>query len=196
VAVLMTLEVPGGTTSKYDRVNEIMGIAGPNDAPPGLIAHACGTSPDGIVIVDVWDSLSTLDEFARNRLRAAMVGAEMPDATPQTSPVHNMLFGAGKDANVILLIDVPGFTTKTYDALVAQMPAHAGSGENHPAVMHVATTEPNGDVRVCDLWESAEAFADFARTQIVPAAGDALPPLEPRVLPIYNRIAATPRASA
>ena len=28
MAVLMTLEVPGGTTAQYDRTNEIIGIAG------------------------------------------------------------------------------------------------------------------------------------------------------------------------
>ena len=196
MAVLMTLEVTGGTTSMYDRANQLMGITGPDDAPSGLISHVCGTTEDGIVVADVWDSLSSLDGFARNRLRAAMEQAGMPEATPQTSPVHNMLFGVGKEANVIVLIDVPGFTTEAYDAIVAKMPAHVSSGEAHPAVMHVATSEANGDVRVCDLWESAEAFGEFAQTQIAAVGGHALPQMEPRVLPVYNRIAVATGATA
>ena len=72
MAVLMTLEVPGGTTAKYDRTNEILGIAGEHDAPPGLVTHVCGITDDGILVVDVWDSVAALDDFARNRLRAAL----------------------------------------------------------------------------------------------------------------------------
>ena len=36
MAVLMTLEVPGGTTATYDRTNEILGIAGEHDAPTDM----------------------------------------------------------------------------------------------------------------------------------------------------------------
>jgi hypothetical protein len=190
MAVLMTIEVPGGTTAMYDRANQIMGITGPDDAPDGLISHTCGTTDDGILVADVWDSLASLDDFARNRLGPAMEQAGMPEATPETSPVHNMLFGAGKAAKVMVVIDVPGFTTEAYDALVAKMPAHIGSGEQHPAVMHVATSEASGDVRVYDLWESPEAFAEFAQTQITAVGGHELPQMEPRFLPVYNRIAA------
>ena len=188
MAVLMTLEVPGGTTAMYDRTNEILGIAGAQDAPPGLVSHVCGETDDGILVVDVWDSLTALDEFARNRLGAALERAGMPDATPWTSPVHNLLFGAGKEANVIVLVDMAGFTTEAYDAMVAKMPAHVGSGENHPAVMHVAAVEPDGNVRVADLWDSAEAFGEFARTQLAAVAGDDMPPLTPRIVPVYKRI--------
>ena len=42
------------------------------------------------------------------------------------------------------------------------MPAHIGDGEPHPAVMHVAALEPDGDIRVADLWDSAAAFGEFA----------------------------------
>jgi len=196
MAVLMTLEVPGGTTAQYDRANEILGIAGDHDAPPGLITHTCGVTDDGIIAVDVWESLSALDDFFRNRLAAALDRAGMPEATPDTSPVHNMLFGAGRESNVLVLIDMPGFTTDFYDAIVATMPAHVGSGENHPAVMHVAALEPDGHLRVADLWDSEEAFGEFAKTQVGPAAGEGLPPLEPRIVPVYNRLHAPSSTNA
>jgi|SoiMethySBSTD1v2_1073268.scaffolds.fasta_scaffold1087316_2 hypothetical protein len=194
MAVLMTLEVPGGTTAKYDRTNEIMGIADERDSPPGLISHVCGVTGDGILVVDVWDSVISLDDFARNRFQAALEQAEMPDATPHVSPVHNMLFGAGTEANVIVLIDMAGLTKEAYDAIIAKMPADVGSGENHPSVMHVAALEPDGHLRIADVWDSGESFANFAQNQIGPAAG-ALPPMEPRIVPIYNRMRAQSRAA-
>src|SRR5262249_21767998 len=154
----------------------------------GLLTHVCGITDDGILIVDVWDSLESLDEFFRNRLGPALEESETPDATPRVSPVHNLLFGAGKESNVLVLIEMPGFTADAYDAIVAQMPAHVGNGENHPAVMHVAALEPDGSIRVADLWDSEAAFAEFAQDQIGSVAGDAMPPLTPRIVPVYNRI--------
>src|SRR4051812_48769327 len=82
MAVLMTLELPGGTTAPYDRTNELLGIAGERDAPAGLVVHTCAVTDDGVVIVDVWDSLSSLEEFAATRLGAAFAQAGMPAGTP------------------------------------------------------------------------------------------------------------------
>jgi len=196
MALLMTLEVPGGTTANYDRTNEILGIAGEHDTPPGLITHVCGITDDGILLVDVWDSVSALEDFAHNRLGAALQEAGMPDATPRTSPVHNLLFGAGRESNVLVVIDMTGFTAQTYDAIVAKMPAHVRSGEGHPAVMHVAALEPDGHIRVVDLWDSEEAFGEFAQTQVGPADGDGMPPILPRIVPVYNRLHAPQRTDA
>ena len=121
----------------------------------------------------------------------------MPDATPQTSPVHNLLFGAGQG--------VERARRDRHDRLHgadlrrdrgAAMPAHVGSGEGHPAVMHVAALEPDGHIRVVDLWDSEEAFGEFAQTQIGPAAGDGMPPIVPRIVPVYNRLHAPQRTEA
>ena len=171
MAVLMTLESTGGTTAQYDRTNEILGVSGESSAPAGLISHTCGTTADGLIVVDVWDSLESLDSFAHDRLGAAMAEAGMPQATPNVRPVHYLSRGTGTEANVIVLIETPGFTTDAYDAVMAKMPSHAGSGENHPAFMHVAAVGTTGDVFVADLWDSAESFGEFARTEIGPAMG-------------------------
>ena len=170
MSVLMTLEVPGGTTAKYDRTNEILGIAGEHDAPPGLITHVCGITDDGILMVDVWDSVASLEDFAHNRLGAALEQAGMPGARPQTSPVHNFLFGAGQGVERARRDRHAGFTAEVYDAIVAKMPAHVGSGEAIRPCMHVAALEPDGHIRVVDLWDSEEAFGEFAADQIGPAA--------------------------
>ena len=67
MAVLMMLELPGATPEQYDRANEILGIAGDEDAPDGLISHAAGLTDDGMVIVDVWDSAESLEGFFEER---------------------------------------------------------------------------------------------------------------------------------
>jgi hypothetical protein len=165
--VLMTLEVPGGTTAQYDRTNAVVGIADDGDLPPGLVVHACAVTDDGIVIADLWDSATSLDEFARDRLGAALTEAGLATATPRISPVHALLFGTGKEPNVIVLLHSAGVTTDEYDALVARMPFHAGGGESHPAVIHVAAVEPDGLLTV-GFWDSEEAYKDFAQSQLFP----------------------------
>ena len=108
-------------------------------------------------------------------------------------PVHNMFLGAGTRPNVAVIIDLPGFTTDQYDRMTAQMSAHAGDGSSHPSVSHtMATTD--GGIFVVDVWDSPESFGRFAATELA-AAGD-LGPVEPRILPVYNRLAGKTRVSA
>ena len=190
MAVLMTLEVPGGTTALYDRTNEILGIAAERDAPPGLVVHACAVTDDGIVVADVWDSMSSLDEFAQARLGAAFVEAGMPAATPHISPVHDLIFGSGKEPNVLVLLDAAGLTPDAYDALVARMPSHADGGASHPSVIHIAAFGPDG-LHVASLWDSEAAYLEFAQSQLLPAV-DNPRHFVLRVWPVYNCFRARP----
>src|SRR5215203_832836 len=103
MAVLMKLEVPGGTTAQYARTNEILGIHGTDDAPSGLLSHTCGDTGVGIVVLDVWESVEVLDTFFHDRLGQALAGSGMPVATPDVRPVHNLIHARGADANVIVL---------------------------------------------------------------------------------------------
>src|SRR3954449_2402449 len=144
--VLMKLEVPGGTTGQYDRTNEILGIRGSDDAPAGLLSHSCGETGEGIVILDVWESVQALDTFFHERLGDALAGSGMQPATPDVRPVHNLIRGSGTEANVIVLLETAGLTVETYDALIARMPAHVGDGSEHPAVQHVAAVGESGDI--------------------------------------------------
>jgi hypothetical protein len=186
MAVLMKLEVPGGTTAQYDRTNEILGIGGEQDAPSGLLSHTCGETGDGIVVLDVWESVEALDGFFHDRLGAALEESGTPSATPDVKPVHNLIHGAGAEPNTIVLIEMAGLTVESYDRLIAQMPAHVGDGSAHPAVLHVAAVGTSNDISVFDLWDSPEAFGAFAQGQVGPAMGDDPPPIEPRFIPVYN----------
>lgn len=193
MAVLMTLEVPGGTTSQYDRASELAGIA-EEDAPAGLISHVCGITDDGIVIVDIWDSVGSLDEFMHDRLGPAFAEAEMPPATPRISPVHELLFGSGSEPNVLVLLETPGTTPETYEAVVGRMPSHAGAGESHPSVLYAAGAEPDG-FHIATLWDSEEAYKEFAQRELLPKMANPRY-FVLRMWPVHNSLVVRPRAGA
>ena len=74
--VLMTLEVGGATTAQYDRWKELAGLAA-DDVAPGLIGHVCAVTDDGILIAQVWESQTVLDEFVSDHLAPALAEAGM-----------------------------------------------------------------------------------------------------------------------
>jgi hypothetical protein len=83
-------------TETYDAVNEKAGIG--TEPPKGMIFHALGTSDDGHMIIDVWESEADFDAFRNDRLNPAMksiVGDEAFEAmpTPERSfyEVHNIV---------------------------------------------------------------------------------------------------------
>src|SRR5438128_6653305 len=130
MAVLMVQELPGATTGQYDRVTEILGGA---EAPPaGLISHTAGATDDGLLIVDVWESAEAMQAFVEMRLRPAVKQAGLPEsAPPRVLPVHKLIAkGAGRDAGVLLFVEMPDFGPDAYDALTAATPAHQGDGSS------------------------------------------------------------------
>ena len=197
MAVLMMMDAPGATTEQYDKTNEILGIHGDEDAPEGLIQHVAASDGNGILIVDVWESP---DAFARFMERVGPATEQSGLATPGGEPgapmqVHNRLTGQGKAPNVLMLIEVDGLTTDQYDQMASRMPAHQGGGSDGPWVAHTAAKKDGGMV-VADLWESAEAFGQFAQEQIAPAGEEVgMGPIEPRLVPVHNVIRGRGRAS-
>jgi hypothetical protein len=191
MAVLMVMEASGATAEEYDRTNEIMGIRGDEDAPDGLIQHVCAIDGDGIVIADVWESDDALDRFYEERLGPALEqsGVARSAGRPRRMQVHNSLAGAPDDAAVAMMIDVPDLRTDGYDEMASSMPAHTGDTSSGPWVTHTAAVTEDGGIFVLDLWESPEAFGEFAEQQIGPAAQKVgLGPIEPRIIPVHNRI--------
>ncbi|HKP89069.1 MAG TPA: hypothetical protein VJT75_03760 [Thermoleophilaceae bacterium] len=86
---------PDGSTSMYDRVNEIMRVEA--DPPAGLIAHTASVTGDGrIMIVDVWESQEAFDRFEEERLMPAIreaMGGDPPEGqtTVRTYETHNVV---------------------------------------------------------------------------------------------------------
>jgi hypothetical protein len=187
MSVLMVLELSDTPFEAYERLNEIMGIRGDDDAPEGLIDHVVTEDDGNLLIADVWESEEALGRFFENRLGPAIEKAGVAGGQPQVMQVHNRLRGTASDANVLLLIDVPEFGVDKYDQMTQHMDAHTRN--EHPSVSHTAALAPAGGIFVADVWDSMESFGKFAEEQIGPAAADAgLDPFEPRVLPIKNRI--------
>jgi hypothetical protein len=190
MSVLTVTEIPGATADQYDRANEIMGIHGDADAPEGLVQHVAASDGDSLVIVDLWDSEAALALFVQDRLGPALaeVGLRAQGET-RTLPVHNMLAGKGTEAGVLMLIEIEDLGPDAYDEMVGKMDAHVGDGSEHPCTTHVAALMDGGGILVADLWESPEAFGKFAEEQIGPAgASVGLGPIEPRILPVHNRL--------
>ena len=189
MAVLMVLEVPGGTLEQYERANELMGISGEDDAPDGLVSHVAAVTEDGIVIADVWESEAALETFLEERAGAAFAEAGMPEAKPRIAHVHNHIpQGAGTEPGVLVYIEIDELSPEQYDQMIAAMDAHAVDA-NHPAVSHVAAVTEDGGFLVADVWESQQAFADFAESQVA-TAGDSvgMGPIEPRFGKVHNTI--------
>ena len=63
------------------------------------------------------------------------------------------------------------------------MPSHMGDDSAHPVSVHIAGVKEDGSMFIADLWESAEAFAAFAESEIVPAADERLGEIEPKFTP-------------
>jgi heme-degrading monooxygenase HmoA len=198
MAVMMIMEAPEGTIEQYEQTNEIMGLLGDEDAPEGLIQHVAATDGNGLLIVDVWESEDAFGRFYEEKLGPALeqtgVAASAGEPTPPIQ-VHNRLTGKGGEPNVLMLIDVEGLTSDQYDQMASRMPAHADGGSDGPWVAHTAAKKDGGIV-VADLWESAEAFGQFAQEQIAPAGQEAgMGPIEPRLVPVHNVIRGKARVS-
>jgi hypothetical protein len=69
--VCFVIDVPGGTLDKYDQIREALG------APlgEGQIGHVAGSTPNGIRVVDVWDSREAFDRFMQEHLGEQLAAA-------------------------------------------------------------------------------------------------------------------------
>lgn len=189
MAVLMILESEGVTPEQYAQLNEEMGIRSDADPPEGLIEHVAAlTDDDELVVVDLWESEQALGRFFETRLGPALHKLEYPEAQPRIMPVHNHMPGTASEGNILMLIEVDGASTDDYDAMSAEMPAHAADGPGHPGHLHIAASDGSGLV-VADLWPSPEAFGQFAQEQVGPAAAKAgVSAIQPRAMRVHNRI--------
>lgn len=188
MAVLVMLEVAGGTVEKYAQVNELLGIGDDEDAPDGLIYHVAAVADDGLVLADLWRSEEDFERFLGERAGEAFAQAEIGDVTHTVAQVHDHTEGTGSEEATLVIIEADDLTPELYDQMRAEMPSHA-EGNNHPAVAHIAAVREDGSFVVVDVWESPEAFAVFAQSEIGPASQNVgLGPVEPRIHPIHNTI--------
>jgi hypothetical protein len=91
MAIVMVLEVPGGTSEQYDHVNKTIGIYGSADAPDGLISHVCAVTDKGLLICDVWRSQEELESFVESKVGPALLEAGAYPDPPRFGQLHHQL---------------------------------------------------------------------------------------------------------
>jgi hypothetical protein len=109
-------------------------------------------------------------------------------------PVHSTFRGAGTEANVVLIAELPEWGPEAYDRMTSTMDAHADGGRRHPSVLHTAAVK-GGGLLVVDVWDAPESFGRFAEEQFPDGGQEELGPFEPQFLPVLNLITARTRAS-
>jgi hypothetical protein len=84
--VLVSMEFPGATTDQYDLVHAKL-TASPI---PGCLVHSCSKLPDGLRIVDVWESEEQFQKFAGGMRQAVQAEGFGEPQNMTVLPVHNM----------------------------------------------------------------------------------------------------------
>ena len=90
MAVAIEMRFTGATLAQYDEVMRLMAL--PEEGPDGALFHWVAATDDGIVVVDVWETMEQFDRFARENITPNTVKAGIP-APPAvtTHAVHNHL---------------------------------------------------------------------------------------------------------
>jgi hypothetical protein len=89
MAVAIIMDFPGGTLDQYDQVIGKMGLEPGGDTPDGALFHWVTQTPDGLRIVDVWETQEAFDQFAAEQIGpySQEVGLQPPQST--VHDVHN-----------------------------------------------------------------------------------------------------------
>src|SRR5689334_7776649 len=85
---------------------------------------------------------------------------------------------------VVVIVSSPEYTSKQYDQVWDGIRA-AGQSNPKGLLSHVGFANPEGGWMVVDVWESAEAFAEFGNTllPLVEKTGVSVP--EPKIIPAH-----------
>jgi hypothetical protein len=90
MAVAIEMRFTGATLAQYDDVMRRMDLG--DEAPEGALFHWVAATDDGIVVVDVWETMEQFDRFAREKIgpHTQAAGIEAPPEIT-THAVHNHL---------------------------------------------------------------------------------------------------------
>lgn len=88
--------------------------------------------------------------------------------------------------NIVIQFTMEKMNSSQYDKVIADLDA-AGFGNIPGRLFHVAAQQGEG-WHVTDVWESEEAFKNFAETMVPILASTGVEPAEPLVLAVHNMI--------
>jgi hypothetical protein len=86
--VMVIVDVPGMTIKQYNDSWDHMQEAGVHH-PDGLIHHFGGETPEGITVVDVWDSVQHFEEWGKT-LGPILAKFGVHAMQSKVMPMHNM----------------------------------------------------------------------------------------------------------
>ncbi len=86
--------------------------------------------------------------------------------------------------HVVVQFSAPGFTAEQFDKVWEDLRA-AGQSQPKGLLSHVGFGKPDGTWNVVDVWESAEAFAEFGKTLRPILEKNAVSVPEPSVTPAH-----------
>ena len=92
MAIAVQLDFNGATLEEYDQVCSKMGFQPLGTGEPGGLFHWVTKTPEGIRVVDVWESREVFDRFAQEKIgpiTASIGWTEPPEIT--FYEVHNYL---------------------------------------------------------------------------------------------------------
>jgi hypothetical protein len=80
MAYAIVLVFDGVGEADYWKVNDSLGINrdGSGDWPEGMQSHSAGPTPNGWMVIELWESEAAQEAFMAARLGAALAGAGLP----------------------------------------------------------------------------------------------------------------------
>lgn len=90
MALGLVLDGPGLTKEQYEQVTAQ--VAPGNKAPAGLVYHAAGLTPDGLRIVEVWESDEAMKAFFGTTLGPVLQASGI-ELQPSPFEVFNQIHG-------------------------------------------------------------------------------------------------------
>jgi hypothetical protein len=90
MAIVVKFEVKGSTAAKYEEVIKRLEAVGML-IPPGQLYHVCYGSPDDLQVINIFDSVESLEAFGQTL--GPILGDLGISATPNIEPVYRIIEG-------------------------------------------------------------------------------------------------------
>ena len=96
MAIIVVFDAPGGTQAQYEQVCDRLSggkgvLTSLSDAPePGLLSHAAGPTPQGWLVVEVWESEEAFQRFGQ-KLAPFLEEAGMSGVEPKVYRAFNVV---------------------------------------------------------------------------------------------------------
>src|SRR3989442_8194030 len=90
MATGMLIQIPGMNSDVYDSVMEHLEWD-EKPLPQGFVSHYAGSTPDGWVVFDIWESQEDFERFYEERLKRALdaaTGGQAPPMQPTFVQIH------------------------------------------------------------------------------------------------------------